>query len=113
MPCCEKEEDYCLELHIEDELIEKYEIKGHNNIDCLKNNNIEQLQGNEVSWEIITEFIKDYNKSISTQKTNFIIQKFKDIIKDEDDFIYPNTGNKGNVFKTEGNTDSDIDYDYV
>ena len=113
MPCCEKEEDYCLELHFEDELIENFDIKGSNKVDCLKNNNIEKLQGNEANWEIITEFTKDFNKSISNQKTNFIIQKFKDIIKDDDDFIYPNTDRNEILFKTEGNSVSDIDYDYA
>ena len=104
--------DFCLELHFEDEIINKnYDLKRENKIECLKNNIIEQLSGNKTNWEISTEYIQDYNKSISIKKNNFIIQKFEEIIKDEDDFIYPNTDGEESSFNRGGNNNDDLDYD--
>ena len=102
--------DYCLEFHFEDEL-KNDEINGVNRIDCLKNSYIEKLGGESVNWEIISEFISSQAKSSTSNKEQFIIQKFKEIIKDEDDFEY-STGQKMGGFKN-GNKDDDEDFDYI
>ena len=105
--------DYCLEMHFEDELIEGLDVKGINKVKSLENHYIEKLGGNDADWEIMTDFIKDYDKSISKQKSNFIIQKFKEILKDDDDFNYSHHSSvkMGKSFN-QGNTDDVEDMDY-
>jgi len=81
--------DYCLEFHFEDQLIEN-ETNGVNKITCLKNTTIEKLGGEDCEWEIISEFIPSKVNVNNSNKELFIMQKFKDIIKDDDDFEYGN-----------------------
>ena len=107
--------DYCLEFHFEDKVIGS-EIEGSNKINCLQNTKIEKLGGEYCRWEIISEFIPSKAKQTGTNKDQFIIQKFKDIIKDDDDYEYGNRNNKkrttifnrGNI-----NNDDDEDFDYI
>ena len=102
--------DYCLELHFEDELIQNNKINGKNLIDCLKYTTIEKLEGESVNWEIISEFISSKAASSSANKEKFIIQKFKEIIKEEDDFEYSNSNNKRKGMFNENYDDEDLDY---
>ena len=109
---CGKTGFYCLELHFEDELATE-EISGNKAVTCLKNTYIEKLGGLPVKWEILSEFISSKAKSSTTNKEQFIIQKFKEIIKDEDDYEYSNTNKKiGNFNKGNSNYD-DEDLDYI
>ena len=107
---------YCLELHFEDEL--KIDIiSGKDKIECLKNTKIEKLGGNSVKWEILSEFISSKAKSSSTNKEQFIIQKFKEIIKDDDDYEYSGSNRKmGSLIRgSRGspNYDEEEDLDYI
>ena len=103
--------DYCLEFHFEDELI-KDTFSGEDKIDCLKNTKIEKLGGNTVKWEILSEFISSKAKLSSTNKEQFIIQKFKEIIKEEDDVDY-NSSKKLGTFMRGSVHDEDEDLDYI
>ena len=103
--------DYCLEFHFEDELI-KDTFSGEDKIDCLKNTKIEKLGGNTSKWEILSEFISSKAKSSSTNKEQFIIQKFKEIIKEEDDVDY-NSSKKLGTFMRGSVNDEDEDLDYI
>ena len=103
--------DYCLEFHFEDELVNN-RINGANRIDCLKNSYIEKLGGNQVNWEILSEFISSQAKASTSNKEQFIIQKFKEIIKDEDDYEYSNNKKNGSFKKGNGDYD-DEDFDYI
>ena len=103
---------YCLEFHFEDELI-KGETSGKNKVECFKNTYIEKMGGNSVNWEVMSEFISSKAKSTSTNKEQFIIQKFKEIMKDEDDYEYSNDNKKiGNFNRANANYD-DEDLDYI
>ena len=65
-----------------------------NKITCLKNTTIEKLGGEDCEWEIISEFIPSKVNVNNSNKELFIMQKFKDIIKDDDDFEYGNNNGK-------------------
>ena len=108
--------DYCLELHFEDELKNDI-IAGRDKIDCLKYTKIEKLGGNSVKWEILSEFISSQAKSSSANKEQFIIQKFKEIIKDDDDYEYSGSNRKmGNLIRGNRgmqNYDEEEDLDYI
>ena len=108
--------DYCLEFHFEDQIIGN-DIEGMNQIKCLKNTYIEKLGGENARWEIISEFIPSKIKSSNTNKDLFIMQKFKDIIKnDDDDFEYGERNNKkGGTVYNKGNLNNydDEDFDYI
>ena len=107
--------DYCLELHFEDELKNDI-ISGRDRIDCLKNTKIEKLGGNSVKWEILSEFISSKAKLSSTNKEQFIIQKFKEIIKDDDDYEYSGSNRKmGSLIKSKrmANYEEEEDLDYI
>ena len=107
-----KKGDFCLELHFEDELIQDY-IQGENIVDCLKNTYIEKLGEKNVKWEILSEFISSKAKSTNTNKEQFIIQKFKEIIKDDDDYEY-STSKRKLGFSNRGNEEyDDEDLDYI
>ena len=104
--------DYCLEFHFEDQIIGN-QTEGVNEIKCLKNTVIEKLGGEKARWEIISEFIPSKSKKSGTNKDQFIMQKFKDIIKDDDDYDYDGNNkkrlgifNRGNL----NNYDEDLDY---
>ena len=107
--------DYCLEFHFEDEIIGN-QMEGMNKITCLKYTTIEKLKGENAKWEIISEFIPSKAKKSNTNRDQFILQKFKDIIKDDDDYEYGDNKNKkrgtmlnrGNL-----NNDDDEDFDYI
>jgi hypothetical protein len=104
--------DYCLELHFEDEII-KDTFYGENAIECLKNTKIEKLGGQAAKWEILSEFISSKAKLSTTNKEQFIIQKFKEIIKEEDDFEYATSSKKLNTYSKKSlyyNDDEDLDY---
>ena len=107
--------NYCLEFHFEDQIIGN-ETEGINEITCLKNTVIEKLGGESVRWEIMTEFIPSKAKKSNTNKDQFILQKFKDIIKDDDDYQYGAQNNKkrSSVFNR-GNLNNydDEDFDYI
>ena len=103
--------DYCLELHFEDQLVQD-ETNGKNIVKCLRNNYIEKLGGNEVNWEILSEFISSEAKSSTNNKEQFIIQKFKEIIKDEDDYEYSSTKKIGTFNRGVVNYEDD-DFDYI
>ena len=110
--------DYCLEFHFEDKLFPGNEIEGINKINCIKNTVIEKLGGENARWEILSEFIASKTNKEKTNKEQFIIQKFKDIIKDEDDYEYGNNRNKkkkGTIFNKGNlnNDDDDEDFDYI
>ena len=106
--------DYCLEFHFEDQLIEN-ETNGVNKITCLKNTTIEKLGGEDCEWEIISEFIPSKVNVNNSNKELFIMQKFKDIIKDDDDFEYGNNNGKkrGTIFNRGNLNNDDEDFDYI
>ena len=107
--------DYCLEFHFEDKILGS-QTEGMNKITCLKNTVIEKLGGEYAKWEIISEFIPDKAKKSNTNRDQFILQKFKDIIKDDDDYDYGDKKNKkrGTVFNRGNlNNDDDEDFDYI
>ena len=103
---------YCLELHFEDELI-KEETSGKNKVECLKNTYIEKLGGNSVDWEVISEFISSKAKPSNTNKEQFIMQKFKEILKDEDDYDYSSTDKKKANFNRGNSYYEEEDLDYI
>ena len=78
---------------------------------------IEKLGGENSRWEILSEFIASKTTNEKTNKEQFIIQKFKDIIKDDDDVEYGNNRNKkrGTIFNggNLNNYDDDEDFDYI
>ena len=93
-------------------MIQDY-IQGENIVDCLKNTYIEKLGEKNVKWEILSEFISSKAKSTNTNKEQFIIQKFKEIIKDDDDYEYA-TSNRKLGFSNRGNEEYDEeDLDYI
>ena len=107
--------DYCLEFHYEDQIIGG-ELEGMNKVTCLKNSEIEKLGGEDSRWEIISEFIASKAKKSNTNRDQFILQKFKDIIKDDDDYEYGQKNNKkkGTIFNRGNlNNDDDEDFDYI
>ena len=104
--------EYCLELHFEDEII-KDKFYGENKIECLKNTYIEKLGGNSAKWEILSEFIPSKAKPSTNNKEQFIIQKFKEIIKDEDDYNYDNSTKKLGTFNSRNINNEDDDLDYI
>ena len=107
--------DYCLEFHYEDQIIGS-ELEGMNKVTCLKNSEIEKLGGEDSRWEIISEFIASKAKKSNTNRDQFILQKFKDIIKDDDDYEYGQKNNKkkGTIFNRGNlNNDDDEDFDYI
>ena len=105
--------DYCLEFHFEDTIINN-EYEGINQMLSLENTTIEKLGGEDAEWKIIDDFIPS---KATTNKKQFIMQKFKDIIKDDDDFEYgDNRNNKKRmtIFKGSLNReDDDEDLDYI
>jgi len=107
--------DYCLEFHFEDEIIGN-QMEGMNKITCLKYTTIEKLKGENAKWEIISEFIPSKAKKSNTNRDQFILQKFKDIIKDDDDYEYGDNKNKkrGSMLNRGNlNNDDDEDFDYI
>ena len=55
-------------------------------------------------------------KKSNTNRDQFILQKFKDIIKDDDDYEYGQKNNKkkGTIFNRGNlNNDDDEDFDYI
>jgi len=103
---------YCLEFHFEDELTNN-NIVGQNKVECLKKTRIEKLGGNNVRYEILSEFISSQAKSSNTNKEQFIIQKFKEIIKDDDDNDYSSSKKVGNFFNKGNQNYDDEDFDYI
>ena len=106
--------DYCLEFHFEDKIIGN-ELEGMNKITCLKNTVIEKLGGINARWEIISEFIPSKAKKSNTNRDQFILQKFKDIIKDDDDYEYGEQNKKRGTAFNRGNLNNydDEDFDYI
>ena len=104
--------NYCLEFHFEDEVMNG-SIKGQNKVECLKNSRIEKLGGNTVRYEILSEFISSQAKSSNTNREQFIIQKFKEIIKDDDDYEYGSSKKVGNFFNKDNQNYDDEDFDYI
>jgi len=104
--------EYCLELHFQDEIVTS-KLNGLNKIECLKNTYIEKLGGTDANWEILSEFISSAAKASSSNKEQFIMQKFKEIIKDEDDYDYSSNKKIGTHY-SRGNQnyveDEDLDY---
>ena len=103
---------YCLEFHFEDELTNN-NIVGQNKVECLKKTRIEKLGGNNVRYEILSEFISSQAKLSNTNKEQFIIQKFKEIIKDDDDYDYSSSKKVGNFFNKGNQNYDDEDFDYI
>ena len=103
---------YCLEFHFEDELTNG-NIVGQNKVECLKKTRIEKLGGNNVKYEILSEFISSQAKSSNTNREQFIIQKFKEIIKDDDDYEYSSSKKVGNFFSKGNQNYDDEDFDYI
>ena len=103
---------YCLEFHFEDELMNG-NIVGQNKVECLKKTRIEKLGGNTVRYEVLSEFISSQAKSSNTNREQFIIQKFKEIIKDDDDYEYSSSKKVGNFFIKGNQNYDDEDFDYI
>ena len=103
---------YCLEFHFEDELMNG-NIAGQNKVECLKKTRIEKLGGNTVRYEVLSEFISSQAKSSNTNREQFIIQKFKEIIKDDDDYEYSSSKKVGNFFIKGNQNYDDEDFDYI